>query len=720
MPLSLVTPIERAPRIASKIIPALKRLGIRTLEDLLFHFPIRYEAFAPALRIADVEPDTAVTVQGDVISVFNRPARAGRMILTEAAVRDESGIIKTVWFNQPYLLRSIKPGMTMNFSGRATLRKDGIWLQNPAYERIQSRDRAERETKERAIHTGSLVPMYAETKGISSRWLRHLISSHLRLANKFPDPLPPEVRASNSLPDIDAAIRSIHFPSSQEEARSAKRRLMFEELFFLQLQYLLRRKTLKSHLAPTISFDIPLLQSFVGSLPFRLTDAQRKAIWEIARDLAKPAPMNRLLEGDVGSGKTVVAAAACLLAAKSGFTSAVMAPTEILANQHYQTLDRLLSPHGITLRLTTAGKKQGDTTAHVHIGTHALIQKNALPQTLGLVVIDEQHRFGVNQRAELVKRKAQSAHGSDDLPFGMSGEQEVPHFLSMSATPIPRTLALTVYGDLDVSILDQMPPTRKPVLTAVVEPEQREEIYAFIRGQIKKGRQAFVICPRIEINESESVKSPLLQRGGGGISFQKQLWNAEIKTVTDEYKKLSERVFPDLRIAMLHGRMKPKDKDTIMQRFRDGEFQILVSSSVVEVGVDVPGASVMMIEGAERFGLAQLHQFRGRVGRGPDQAYCFLFPTQKGLAAKRLSALIDAKNGFELAQKDLVLRGPGDLLGVQQSGISPFAQAALADASLLRMVRQAAVDTINRDPNISSYPPLKERLEELKKYIHNE
>ncbi len=487
-------------------------------------------------------------------------------------------------------------------------------------------------------------------------------------------------------------MRAIHFPRSLEEAECAQKRFAFEELLLIQLSALRERAKLKRHHAPEIPLQLHWVKKFVASLPFELTDAQRRSMWEIFQDIAKPRPMNRLLEGDVGSGKTVVAASAALLVARAGFRTAVMAPTEILARQHYDTLSKFLKPFDVSVGLLI-GSEKNSTGAAVLTGTHALIQEGRTFENLGLVVVDEQHRFGVEQRARLIKNNTTHL---------------VPHFLSMSATPIPRTFALAIYGDLDLSILDEMPKARKRVITKIVEPEKRPGAYQFIRDEVKEGRQVFVICPRIEVSlpaEGETSIRPAM---------------LETKAVKEEYKKLSEKIFKDLKVGMLHGKLKSKEKDAVMKKFKNRELDILVSTSVVEVGVDVPNATIMMIEGAQAFGLAQLHQFRGRVGRGAAQSYCFLFPSENGMTTRRLRAVVEAKNGFELAERDLEIRGAGDIFGTRQWGVSSEAMKALADAKLVRAVRTEAIELLRQDPKLEHNFLLGERLEETERTVHLE
>jgi len=708
--ISLSTSIDDLPKINRRIIPALKRLGINTLHDLLFHFPVRYDDFSNLKSIRQVRLNETVTIRGKISKIANRRTARKRMVLTEAWVDDDTGRLKVLWFNQPFLVKNIKAGATVNLSGKVVLGPDGIYLQNPVYEKISGSQISSYLPGSRnglgvsagGIHTGGLVAVYPETSGITSRWLRYLISQFIELRKELVDSLPEETRRRYQLLEIKEALRAIHFPKNAEEAERAAKRFSFEELLLVQLRALKERIALKEYHAPAIPLNLPLVRECVRSLPYELTSAQRRSMWEIFQDLQKPRPMNRLLEGDVGSGKTVVAAAAALLVAHAGYKTAFMAPTEILARQHYRTLSEVLAPFKIEIGLLVGAEKRVLPETQVIIGTHALIQDNVRLERLGLVVVDEQHRFGVKQRMALTRQNINNHQSTT-----------IPHFLSMSATPIPRTLALTIYGDLDLSILDEMPKNRKPVITIIVEPQKREEAYQFIREEVKKGRQVFVICPRIEPS-ADSKPSATLR-----VNEPSQLrW--EVRAVKEEYKRLSETVFPDFKIGMLHGKLKSKEKDSLMQRFKNKEIDILVATSVVEVGVDVPNATIMMIEGAERFGLAQLHQFRGRVGRGADQSYCLLFPSEDGLITKRLRALVEAKNGFELAEKDLEIRGPGDIFGTRQWGVPNKIWKALGNAKLVREVRREAMEIIKTDPTLKKYPALLVRLGESYQTMHLE
>lgn len=690
--LRLDSPLEDFPRASKRILPALKRLGIRQARDLLFHFPFRYDDFSNRKKIAEIQAGEVVTVRGKIERIKNSFLPRRRISLTEAVITDESGRLKTVWFNQPFILNNLQTGDLARLSGKIVLRKNGLYLQNPAYEKIKNM------AEERGVHTGGLVAIYPETAGLTSRWLRFLIKNLIDLRQKLPEILPEKIRRERDLPEIKTALWQIHFPKNLAEAERARRRFNFEELLLLQLHALKERLRLKQHDAPTIPTDIQLMKQFVNSLPFELTNAQRRSIWEIIQDLAKPSPMNRLLEGDVGSGKTVVAAAASLLAARAGYQTMFMAPTEILACQHYETLSKVLKKFEIKIGLLTGSVKKVLPDTEVFVGTHALLTPKNIPKKVGLVIVDEQHRFGVEQRAALLRQETRNK------------EDYLPHFLSMSATPIPRTLALTIFGDLDISLLDELPKFRKKIITRVVEPKKRNETYFFIKQEINSGRQVFVICPRIELPEEKSGKK----------FSQQKLTLAEVKAVKEEHKKLSEEIFPEFKVGMLHGKMKVREKEKIMSGFKNREVDVLVSTSVIEVGVDVPNATVILIEGAERFGLAQLHQFRGRVGRGAEQSYCFLFPTEDGTVTRRLRAMQESQNGFELAEKDLEIRGPGDVFGTKQWGDSKVLAVASSHPELVRETRTLAKEIIRESPNLEKYPPLKKRLEEIESQIHFE
>ncbi|HXF44008.1 MAG TPA: ATP-dependent DNA helicase RecG [Candidatus Paceibacterota bacterium] len=705
-------PLSEIHGIGPRFIFKLKKLGLTTVRDLLRHFPTRYEDFSQIYPIKDLEPGQEATIQGVVKEIGGRRTWRKHLYIVEALISDESGSIRAVWFNQPYIKNVLHPGRIANFSGKVTLSGEEIYLSNPTYEVLSEY----RETK----HTGRIVPVYPETRGLTSKGLRFLIKPVLDDLEELRDFIPHEVLKRKGLPELNKALNDAHFPANLDDAIAAKRRFAFEDLFLLQLTVLIEKLAIAKEKAAPLGLRSEEINEIIAGLPFELTESQMKSLQEILNDLRKNRPMNRLLQGDVGSGKTVIAAIAALVAAKNDGQTAFMAPTEILARQHYGTLTKIWADAEFGIGLLTSAEakvfygngleselKKTDFLKEVlvgkikiTVGTHALIQKNVSFNNLALVVIDEQHRFGVEQRKMLLKKSKSKTKNAGGIP---NHTTTVPHFLSMSATPIPRTLSLTLFGDLDLSLITELPKNRKPILTKVVSPENRNKAYAFIRGQVHKGRQVFVICPRIEPGQMSETDPAKL----------------EIKSVKEEFEKLSKNVFPDLRVAMLHGKMKLKEKSETMKDFIDRKTDILVSTSVVEVGVDVPNATIMMIEGADRFGLAQLYQFRGRVGRGEHQSFCFLFTDSASSATRRrLESIVKAKNGFELAEKDLALRGPGEFLGEAQTGMPDLAMTALQNLDLIKEAREEAFAILKKDPVLKNYPVLKERLLDFKKDTH--
>ncbi len=709
--IKLDSPLSEIKGIGPKFFERFKRFGLSTVKDLLWHFPNRYEDFSQISKIADLKIGEQTTIQGVISDIKLKRTWKRRMFIVEALISDDTGSVKAVWFNQRFLLSILKKGRLVNLAGKVTeTAKGGICLSHPIYE-LAINDK-EQKTK----HTGRLVPIYPETKRLNSKTLRFLIKPLLDDLEKLPELLPIEIIKQHKFLEINQAINQIHFPESVARAGIAKKRFAFEDLFFLQLANIRLRFQLSREKAYSFPMDVEFIKSRLSELPFELTQSQKKSLFEVLRDLERPHPMNRLLQGDVGSGKTIVAALAGLLVAENEKQAAFMAPTEVLARQHYSTFKKFFPDWEKGAALLTSSEsrifygdeleseiKKQDLIKKISsgeikfiIGTHALIQKNIKFKDLAFIVVDEQHRFGVKQRAELIDQ-------SPDI---------LPHFLSMSATPIPRTLTLTIFGDLDLSVIDELPKGRKEIITKIVAPANRDKAYAFIRGRVKKGRQVFVICPRIEPLVSDE----------SDINLRINEWQKlEIKAAKEEYKKLSQKVFPDLRVGLLHGKLKAKEKAEVMKKFKDGEINILVSTSVVEVGVDVPNATIMMIEGAERFGLAQLYQFRGRVGRGEHQSFCFLFTDSSAKTTyKRLHSLLEAKNGFELAEKDLEIRGPGEFLGESQTGSPDLAMKAIQNPDLVKSSREVAVNLLKTDPGLKNYPLLLKRLEGFEKEVHLE
>ena len=698
--LSAETPLVQI-RGISRFATRLKNLGLLTVRDLLFHFPARYEDFSQIYNIADLIPNQEATVRARVDEIDGRRAFRRNLYIVEALLSDDTGSIRAVWFNQPYIRNILQPGLVFNFSGKVAQARTGeIHLASPTYEAAGSG-----ETK----HTARIVPVYPETRGLTSKGLRFMVKPILDEVRPLPDPIPADILARNGLPDTMTALRSVHFPATLDEAALAKRRFAFDDLLYLQIFNLGQKIALADQKAPSIPLDLPFIKDLLGHLPFQLTPSQKQSLWEILKDLEAVRPMNRLLQGDVGSGKTVIAAIAALSAAHAGYQAALMAPTEILARQHYLTFRKFFPEHEGGVALVTASDRRlyfghdletsiakekmfaeiRSGRVGIVIGTQALIQKGVGFKDLALVIVDEQHRFGVKQRAAIG-----------------DGAGETPHFLSMSATPIPRTLSLTLFGDLDLSLISEMPQDRKPVITKAVGAAERAKTYAFIRGEVKAGRQVFVVCPRIEPKPEETAS---------------EIQKLEMRSVKEEYEKLKTKVFPELNIEMLHGKLKAAEKENVMRNFADGKTDILVTTAVIEVGVDVPNATVMLIEGADRFGLAQLYQFRGRVGRGAHQSYCFLMTESDAKTiGGRIKAIVAAKNGFELAERDLKMRGPGEFLGSAQTGMPDLAMKAIQNPDLVKEAREDAAAILKNDRELTRHPLLKKEMARFASRIHPE
>lgn len=675
----LKSPIDKLYLVGPARAKLLKNLGVQTLEDLLFYFPRMHQDLSVFTPISDITIGQFVNIKAKVVSVRTFRTRVRRLTLTQAVVEDDSGSVTCIWFNQPYLQKNLKKDEYFIFSGKAGLSKGKPQLQNPIYEQEKSEQ----------VHTSRLVPFYRLTASLTQKMLRMIIKTYLD-KTMLPEFLPAAILRDEHLMDEDGAVKCFHFPDSPAQLKRAQQRLAFDEIFTTQirvLKYKKLREDRKSFKIADLKEDgKSALEQKIQSLPFELTDSQKKALKEILADLNRPFPANRLLEGDVGSGKTIIAALGMWLVAKNGLQAVILAPTEVLAQQHYLSLLKLFLNDGLDLGLMTSANirlngnpvSKDTLLAHIQtgrtklvIGTHALLEKTVKFKNLAFVVIDEQHRFGVAQRSALKQ------HSN-------------AHLLTMSATPIPRTLALTLYGNLDISILDELPKGRIKITTELVAEDKRALTYQFIEKQLEEGRQAFVICPLIEESDTLGVKS-----------------------ATTEFKKLEKEIFTHRKIGLLHGKLKPAEKEEVMRRFKDGEIDILVSTSVVEVGVDVPNATVMMIEGAERFGLAQLHQFRGRVGRSIHQSYCFMFSDDpQAFNNPRLQAMVQSSNGFELAQKDLQIRGSGDLYGTAQSGYG-FKVATLANIPLVERSREYAQKIVNDLHALDKLPLLKEKIGSL-------
>jgi ATP-dependent DNA helicase RecG len=643
----------------------LTKLGMTTLGDMLYFYPRRYDDYSQLKPIRDLFYGEQVTVIGTIQSVHTRPIRGGKASIIETIISDGTGALRLSFFNQPWLANRFKQGDAISVSGRVDQYLGRIVMNSPDWESVEVEN----------LHTNRIVPIYALTERVTQKWLRGLMKQVVQYwAPAVADALPESIRSSARLMPLGEALLQVHFPDSQDKLKAARERLAFDEIFYLQMGVLRQRRDWQSLDARRFPISDEWLGARSASLPFTLTSAQQKAISDIRADLDSGKPMNRLLQGDVGSGKTVVAALAAGMITSNGSQAAIMAPTSILAEQHCRNFTNLLKdilkPEEIRLLVgdTSEAEKEeirnglANNTVKIVIGTHAVIEGPVQFADLQLAVIDEQHRFGVEQRAELRSK------GTN------------PHLLVMTATPIPRSLALTLYGDLDLSIMDEMPAGRQPVNTFVLRPQERERAFTLVRGQIKDGKQAFIIYPLID--ESEKI---------------------EARAAVDDYETLSKEVFSDLKLGLLHGRMRPAEKDETMLKFRDKKYQILVSTTVVEVGVDVPNATVMLIEGADRFGLAQLHQLRGRVGRGSDQSYCLLIPTHEDKSEnERLQAMAESNDGFFLAEKDLQIRGPGEFLGTRQAGYtSNLRMASITDVKLIEKARAQAQVVFEKDADLS-------------------
>jgi ATP-dependent DNA helicase RecG len=667
------------PGVGPKHAQTLARLGLKTLGDMLYNFPRRYDDYTQLKPINRLNYGDDVTVIGTIALVSTRSVRGGRFQITELILTDGTGSLRITWFNQPWIGRRLLKGTQIVLSGKIDQYLGRSTMNNPEWEPLEQEN----------LHTNRIVPVYPLTAKITQRWLRRLMYEVVTYwAPRVADPLPESVRQSAQLMDLPTALFQAHFPSTEEQLRSARHRLAYDEILLLQLGVLSQKRNWQNRTARI--YDIPddWLQAQIERLPFQLTSAQYTALHDVRADLASGRPMNRLLQGDVGSGKTVIAALGIAMLTRHSAQSALLAPTSILAEQHYKSMLSLLTGNGVLadhgddensyplraeqVRLLIGSTSESEKaeirdglsngSIKLVVGTHALLEEPVVFADLQLAVIDEQHRFGVDQRAIL------------------RSKGENPHLLVMTATPIPRSLALTVYGDLDLSVMDEMPPGRQPVVTQVFYPRERERAYVFIRSQIDQGHQCFIIYPLVE--ESETT---------------------EALAAVEEQTRLQRDVFPNHSVGLLHGRMKPDEKDDTMERFYQGEIQILVSTSVVEVGVDVPNATVMLIEGANRFGLSQLHQFRGRVGRSQYQSYCILIPdTPDAAENERLAAMVETNNGFVLAQRDLEQRGPGEFLGTRQSGYSELRMANLTDVHLIEQARRTAQELFDADPDLKA------------------
>lgn len=719
--------LEKHFRLSDRQKKALKKLGILDIRDLLFHFPSRYENITGSKPVNMLETGDEAIIYGKISGLSTRKSFKSRRAIAEGYIEDNTGKIKIIWFNQPYIAKMLKNDALVKLSGKVTGDAKSIYIANPETESI---DNLPVNIGDSLFGSGenvnTFLPVYPESRGITSKWFYHTVQKILasELLDKLQDTLPEKILKKYNLPKLKTALIWIHTPKKQQDSESARKRFAFEEVFFIQISKQKERKEYEKKKSFHIKPSKEEVGEFMERFPFSATKSQRDAIDSVLKDFEKSHAMSRLLEGDVGSGKTAVAATlvhAVTTTRPEGqdfgnLQTAYMVPTEILAKQHFETfIEYFDSPrHGgaslpINIGLITSSgckkfpsKVSPDKATDISraqllkwvqngeipilIGTHSLIQKTVKFENLAFIIIDEQHRFGTAQRQKLTRK--------DDIS---------PHLLSMTATPIPRTLALTIYGDLDLTILDQMPKGRKPIITEIITPAKRDSIYEEIRKELKAGRQAYVITPRID--EPDLTKEKAI--------------NA--KSVKEEAKRLKKEVFPEYEVDILHSKMKPKEKEEVMQRFADNEIQILVATSVVEVGVNVPNATVIIIEGAERFGLAQLHQLRGRVIRSNHQAYCFVFSESKtAKTAERLKALKTAKNGFELAEFDLGIRGSGELYGKRQSGLSDIAMEAMKNLKMVEVARDEAREIVEKDSELKNHPAIKEIIKRRAKDIHFE
>lgn len=691
--MDLNTPVKNYPAVNETVERGLERLRIKKARQLLFYFPKGYEDRRKITKVSEATPGTQGVFEGRLKKVSSSAAfrrfggKTKRMLVTKAVFEDDSGELPVVWFYQRFIERQYPSGSQVFLAGKPVTEQKKLILVSPEVERILP--------GKIFVHSKRIVPFYPETEGVSSRFLRYLIFRSLDLTKNLVEYLPERTREEEQLFTIGAAVRGIHFPDSQEELELSRKRLAFDELFILQLAALVRKKERTKEKSVRIETRENDLDEAKENLPFPLTSSQKIAVGEILRDFKSGIPMNRLLAGDVGSGKTVVAGLAALAVKKSGAQSALVAPTEILAQQHAASLSNLFSKSGLRVALLTGSFKKREKAAVLEkvseggidllVGTHALFHAQLSFEKLGLVIVDEQHRFGVEQRDELTK------NGPDGL---------VPHFLSLTATPIPRTLQLTAYGDVDVTMLESRP-GQQTVQTEVVTAECREIVYELLRKRMRSGEQVFVICPRVEEVDSEEGE--------------------EIKSVQSEYNNLSKKIFSELKGGMLHGKLPSDEKIDILEKFRSGNIDYLVASSVVEVGVDIPKATALLIEGADRFGLAQLHQFRGRVGRRGQKAVCYLkSASDDPKAIERLKVMENNNDGLKIAEEDLRRRGAGEIYGTRQSGGVKLRVANITDVPFLLKVRKAAENLLERDPALQTAELLNKRIRQLNVTTHFE
>lgn len=673
--IDLSSPIQYLKGVGPVRARKFRKLGVETVEDLLWFMPRRYEDRSKLSNLSSLEPGETKAFLARVVSIEERKAKRRNLTISTALLTDGSSFVQAVWFNRPGLKSVLEPGTKVAVYGKIEIREGIKQVNNGEFEVLDEDSSPE--------NVGMIVPVYPGTQGLVQKWIRKIVKEALRLIEEeVEDPLPIDILTKYDYPDFFRAIKEMHFPSSRESWLAARNRLAFQELFLLQLGLAVRRRSyVEDNKGHKFNVNGPLVDAFIHKvLPFKLTDAQKRVFSEIRDDVSKEIPMNRLLQGDVGSGKTVIAILFMLCAIDSGYQAAFMAPTEVLAKQHFEKIHKWLTPLGVKVSLLTGSvpsaekriiyEEVSNGLVNIVVGTHALIQDNLAFRNLGAVVIDEQHRFGVLQRGILADK----------------GEH--PHVLVMTATPIPRTLTLSVYGDLSVSVIDEMPPGRKDIITKSVKKEQESELLSFLKEEIKAGGQVYWICPMIDENEELSIAS-----------------------AESRFSHLRE-IFKEETVALLHGKKPYREKEQIMSDFEKGHIDVLVSTTVIEVGIDVPNATVMVIEDPWRFGLSQLHQLRGRVGRGNKQGYCFLLGRPDDYDGKRkIAAMCSTNDGFKIAEADLAIRGPGEVCGTRQHGVTDFRVAnLLRDRKILNLARKEAFSLIEKDPKLEGYPKLKELL----------
>lgn len=699
--------IKSLPKIGDKIEKKLEKIGIKTINDLIFYFPHRYEKYEICENLNKIKINTPINIKVKIDLIRNKRSLRKRMTITEAIVSDEHGSLEVIWFNQPFLSKNLKNGDQISLSGKIIASNGRLIMNSPVYEKINQ--------NEETIHTQGIVPIYNLTYGLTQKQLRFFIKKISHNFSKITEYLPKETLKRQNLIKINEALQKIHFPQKDQDIETAIKYFKFLELFLFQLKSYFLQKELRIKKANKLEIKIEEIKKFIFSLPFKLTDDQKKASWEILQETNSDQAMSRLLQGDVGSGKTIVALIAALNCLLNNKQAIFMAPTEILAIQHYHTVLKLFKNYNFKMTLLTSQKKESNFEINVKnkkeisqvicqeadlvIGTHSLISENIQFKNLSLVIVDEQHRFGVNQRQEVLKKNI------DDKK-----DITTPHFLSMTATPIPRSLSLVLFNGLKLSSIKTKPKDRLDIKTDIIGPEKKTTMYKFIEKEISNGRQAFIICPLIE--ESE---------------------NSEAKSVKEEYQKIKKNIFPEIEVAILHGKMKAVEKEKIMNDFLNNKIKIIISTSVIEVGIDVPNATIMLIEGAERFGLAQLHQFRGRVGRGKHQSYCFLSlsenknnelffnkNTNNNISIKRLEALKKYQNGLDLAKIDLKNRGSGDLYGKIQSGFMNFKFASIFDYETIKKAREEINFLSQGNSEFKNHPLLLHKIKKNLEKTHLE